>query len=179
MASRPPAGSFFKARFPFGTVNLQDEDIPLDVGIKGWSPFIPGNEDQSSLPMAALEYTFANQSDSVLELVFSYHTENFMRIRSDNIWGRAYENEGHSIKPLKNGFVLSQSCLPDKPHYKGDFAIFTLEEATVDHRWFRGGWYDARTMLWKDIERAEPVSDTSTSGSENASLYVPLELKPG
>jgi hypothetical protein len=34
-------------------------------------------------------------------------------------------------------------------------------------------------MLWRDIEQAEPVSDTSTQGSVNASLYVPLKLQPG
>jgi uncharacterized protein (DUF608 family) len=169
----------FYAQFPFAFVKLQDDDIPLDVEIKGWSPFIPGQENLSSLPMAALEYTFVNQTDSALELVFSYHAENFMRMRSDNVWGPAFENEGHYIKPLKNGYILAQNCFPDKPHYKGDFAISTLEDAQVDHRWFRGGWYDARTMLWRDIEQAEPVSDTSTQGSFNASLYVPVTLQAG
>jgi len=169
----------FLARFPFATVTLQDDDIPLEVEIKGWSPFSPGEEDLSSLPMAALEYTFANTTDSVLEMVFSYHAENFMRIRDVNEWGINYESGGDSITKLHNGFILSQSCFPDKPHYKGDFAISTLEDASVDHRWFRGGWYDARTMLWRDIEKAEPVSDTAAAGSVNASLYVPFTLEPG
>jgi len=34
-------------------------------------------------------------------------------------------------------------------------------------------------MLWRDIEQAEPVKDTSTRGSFNASLYVPLTLEAG
>jgi uncharacterized protein (DUF608 family) len=169
----------FLARFPFAMVQLQDKDIPLDVEIKGWSPFCPGQEDLSSMPMAALEYTFINRTDTALEMVFSYHAENFMRIRSANEWGVNYESGGDSVTKLKNGFILSQSCFPDKPHYKGDFAISTLEEASVDYRWFRGGWYDARTMLWRDIEKAEPVSDTAISGSNNASLYVPVSLQPG
>jgi len=169
----------FRARFPFATVMLQDGDIPLEVEVKGWSPFCPGEEDLSSLPMAALEYTFTNTTDSALEMVFSYHAENFMRIRDVNEWGINYESSGDSITKLHNGFILSQSCFPDKPHYKGDFAISTLEDASVDHRWFRGGWYDARTMLWRDIEKAEPLSDTASSGSVNASLYVPFTLQPG
>ncbi|MCP4647561.1 MAG: hypothetical protein GY852_07480, partial [bacterium] len=169
----------FLARFPFATVKLQDDDLPLDVEIKGWSPFIPGEEDLSSMPMAALEYTFVNRTDSVLKMVYSYHAENFMRIRGANEWGISYENKGHSIEKIPNGFILAQSCFPDKPHYKGDFAISTLEDAEVDHRWFRGGWYDARTMLWKDIEQARAVSDTAASGSVNASLYVPFTLEPG
>ena len=52
----------FMARFPFGRVSLKDSEIPLDVEIVGWSPFIPGDEDNSSLPVGALEYRFKNAS---------------------------------------------------------------------------------------------------------------------
>ena len=52
----------FQARFPFGKVNLKDGDIPMDIEIQGWSPFIPGDEDKSSLPVAGLEYTFSNST---------------------------------------------------------------------------------------------------------------------
>ncbi len=169
----------FEARFPFGTVKLDDDDIPVDVEIRGWSPFIPADEDNSSLPVAALEYTFTNRSGSQLEMVFSYHAENFMRIRGENVWGNTFLEEGHSIRKTPNGFLLSQECFPDKPQYKGDFAITTLEDATVDHRWFRGGWYDARTQLWKDIETLNIPADTATEGSTGASLYVPMHLESG
>jgi len=169
----------FLARFPFAEVRLSDNDIPLDVSIKGWSPFIPGEEDHSSLPVAGLEYRFENLTDSTLEMEFSYHSQNFMRIRSTNQWGVTYENEGHTIQAIENGFVLSQNCFPDKPHYKGDFAIRTLEDAVVDYQWFRGGWYDSRTLLWMDIEKMNMKADTSRSGSANASLYVPFSLQPG
>jgi uncharacterized protein (DUF608 family) len=169
----------FTPQFPFGTVILEDRDIPMDVEITGWSPFIPGNEDNSSLPVAALEYTFTNRSDATLEMVFSYHSENFMRIRGENVWGTTYPERGHSIRKTPNGFVLSQECFPDKPHYKGDFAISTLEEAIVDYRWFRGGWYDAPTQLWKDIENLGTPADTATEGSTGASLYVPMNLAKG
>jgi hypothetical protein len=169
----------FLARFPFAMVSLKDGDLPLEVSIRGWSPFIPGDEDHSSLPVAALEYTFINRADSALEMMFSYHSENFMRIRNNNEWGITYEEEGHSIQRIENGFVLSQSCFPDKPHYKGDFAISTLEDALVDYRWFRGGWYDARTQLWKEIEQLNPTLDTARAGSTAASLYVPFRLEPG
>ena len=169
----------FLQRFPFATVTLEDSDIPLNVTISGWSPFIPGDEDHSSLPVASLEYTFSNTSGKALELMFSYHAENFMRIRSANEWGITYENEGHSIERIENGFVLAQSCFPDKPHYKGDFAITTLEDAQVDYRWFRGGWYDGRTQLWNEIEKMSPTLDTARAGSTNASLFVPFTLEPG
>ena len=56
----------FLARFPFATVNLADPDIPLDVSITGWSPFVPGDADASSLPVGALEYRFKNSTGSAV-----------------------------------------------------------------------------------------------------------------
>lgn len=86
----------FTARFPFATINLSDQDIPLEVKITGWSPFIPTDADQSSLPFAAIEYTFKNTSSSAIESVFSFHSANFMR-----------QGKGeNSISTLSNGFIL-------------------------------------------------------------------------
>jgi len=112
----------FCARFPFATVDLQDDDIPLEVSIIGWSPFIPGDADNSSLPVASLEYKFKNRSNKAIEALFSFHAENFMQIEVPGEWGGNYE-KGGSISEIRNGFLLSQSGLPDKPYYKGDFAI--------------------------------------------------------
>ncbi len=169
----------FQCRFPFATVKLQDEDIPLDVSITGWSPFIPGDADNSSLPVASLEYTFKNTSNQDIQAAFSYHAENFMRVETINEWGRRYDTEG-SISGIRNGFLLEQSCQPDKPHYKGDFAIFTDHKNTItDLAWFRGGWFDSKTMIWKDLSEFTFEEDTTTMGSSGASIYIPLDLKPG
>src|SRR5438034_5426771 len=46
----------FKARFPFATIDLTDNDLPLQVQLTGWSPFVPTEEDNSSLPLGAIEY---------------------------------------------------------------------------------------------------------------------------
>ena len=53
----------FTGRFPFGTVELSDAGFPLTANVTGWSPFIPGNADDSSLPVVALEYTLHNPGD--------------------------------------------------------------------------------------------------------------------
>ena len=45
----------FQARFPFATIDLQDNDVPLKVRITGWSPFIPTDQDNTGLPTGALE----------------------------------------------------------------------------------------------------------------------------
>lgn len=169
----------FIARFPFAKLSLEDKQVPLDVSVTAWSPFTPGDPDNSSLPVGGLEYTFSNPTKETLEAVFSFHSENHMRMAIPSHFGGVYEG-GDSIQAMEGGFILSQACLPDKPHYKGEFAIFTdAENAVVDHSWFRGGWFDARTMLWKDISECNTPSSPVTKGATGASIYVPVQLKPG
>lgn len=52
----------FSARFPFARLDLHDDDLPLDVSIVAWNPFIPNDEDNSGLPVGGFEYTFRNTS---------------------------------------------------------------------------------------------------------------------
>ena len=86
----------FTARLPFGMVGLSDAVIPLQMTITGWSPFIPGDADNSSLPVAALEYTFHNPTGAPVEAVFSFHARNFVAVGS----------EGSAVRATRNGFVL-------------------------------------------------------------------------
>jgi len=167
----------FTARFPFGEVHLKDKDIPVDVSITGWSPFIPADADNSGLPVGGLEYTFKNTSSGDIEAMFSFNSENFMRIEIPSEWGGRYAGRD-SIMEMKNGFILEQSCFPDKPHYKGEFAFFTDDpDVVVDYCWFRGGWFDSRTFLWKNIKNLTPASNPVSDGAAGASLYVPFKLK--
>lgn len=163
--------STFEARFPFGTVSLSDDDIPLDVTIKAWNPFIPGDADNSSLPVGIIEYSFKNNSGKPLEAVFSYNSRNFMR-----------SGEGkNTVKSIPNGFILSQEGTKEEPFQQGDFAIFTDETDTkVNHCWFRGGWFDGLTMAWNTIKAGniienKPVEKDAPGGS----LFVPVSLKAG
>jgi uncharacterized protein (DUF608 family) len=162
----------FLARFPFGTVSLEDAEVPVTAQIKGWSPFIPTDADNSSLPAGALVYTFINREKTDVECVFSFHAKNFMK-RTDG--GK------DSIGTFPNGFVLSSTGTDEKPSLEGHFAIFSDQEnAVTDHCWFRGGWFDPLTITWENIRSGkiaavEPVD----SGAPGASIFVPFRLSPG
>ncbi len=164
----------FHARFPFGVVALHDEKIPLDVEITGWSPFIPGNADDSSLPVGALEYRFVNASRESLDAVFSYNSVNFMRTANG-------EEPGDSVLPIKGGFVLHQKGQEARPQDEGSFAMFVDEQdAVVDHCWFKGGWFDSLTLTWENIRKGTLLENPPVSGSgPGASLFVPFHLEPG
>src|SRR5512140_3174000 len=44
------ARATFNTVFPFGVVTLTEPSLPLEAQITGWSPFEPGDPDNSSLP---------------------------------------------------------------------------------------------------------------------------------
>ncbi len=168
----------FNARFPFATIKLQDKEIPLSVQIMGWSPFVPGDPDKSSLPVGALEYRFTNTSDSAVEAVFSYNTKNFMKFGESSHFR---SGSGRGIAPINNGFVLWQEGTEENPEFEGSFAFFTDDDATVvDHGWFRGGWWDPVTLAWRNIQEGRLVDNPPMEGDcPGASLFVPMTLKPG
>ena len=111
----------FQTRFPFATIDLRDKDMPLVAKITGWSPFIPTDADNSSLPVGVLEYQFTNTSDKAIETVFSYNTKNFI------------DGQG-TIRGVKNGFVL------ESDQNNSGLAIYVDNAAAVvDHCWFQIG----------------------------------------
>ncbi|MGZ5134433.1 MAG: GH116 family glycosyl hydrolase, partial [Flavitalea sp.] len=163
--------AIFKARFPFATIDLSDNDLPIKVQITGWSPFIPTDENNSSLPVGGLEYNLSNSSNTAIEGVFSYNARNFLRVEAGK----------NSIRKLKNGFILSEDGTKEKPHLKGEFGIYSDQEETIiDHSWFRGGWWDPLTMAWNTIKSGEPKTvEPVESGAPGASLFVPFKISPG
>jgi hypothetical protein len=95
----------FISRFPFGYIDLKDNDIPFKVKVTGWSPFIPGDTDNSSLPVGALEYQFSNPTDQTREAIFSYNSQNFMQMPVRTVTSRQFE-PGELIKEFPDGFLL-------------------------------------------------------------------------
>jgi uncharacterized protein (DUF608 family) len=163
----------FLARFPFGTVTLEDDDLPLKVDITGWSPFEAGDPDGSSLPLAALEYRLANSGAHALTGVFSFNARNFM----------ALEKGEKAVRPVPGGFVLWGGGPKDKPWEEGAFCVRTDEaEARVNHAWFRGGWFDDLTLAWKDVQQGacdERPPVTEGPPSPGGTVFVPFALAPG
>ncbi|MES2112358.1 MAG: GH116 family glycosyl hydrolase [Bacteroidota bacterium] len=160
----------FTAKFPFGYIDLSDNDLPLKVQITGWSPFIPTDEDNSGLPAGAMEYRFTNTGATTADAVFSFNSRNFL----------GFSNGRDLTTPYKNGYVMTQLGSKEKP-LRTDLAFYTDDDNTVvDHCWFRGGWFDPTTMAWNKVKAGEAKAVPPVSGdAPGASLYVPFKLAPG
>jgi uncharacterized protein (DUF608 family) len=163
----------FLARFPFGTVTLDDPGVPLAVELTGWSPFEPGDADGASLPVAGLEYAFHNPTSAAVEAVFSWNARNFLAAAK----GR------QSVRATRGGFVLWGSGAPTEPWDEASFCAEVGDPGVkVNAAWFRGEWFDPLTLAWRDVETGacyERQAPAEGNPAPGASLFVPFTLAPG
>jgi len=165
----------FSTHFPFADIALSDSHIPLEVKITGWSPFVPGDADNSSLPVAGVEYHFSNPTDKIVNAVYSFHAENFLATGEPKSFSSVTRNA--------HGFTLEQKPHHDKPWNAGYFSAWIDDKETkVNPAWFRGGWFDSKTMVWKSIQEGELIDQpalTEGDPSRGGSIYLPIKLAPG
>lgn len=166
------AQNSFMARFPYAELALEDENFPVTARIKAHSPFIPLDEDNSSLPVAAIEYTMHNPTGEKLDLVFSFNAFNFLKLK---------HNDPAFVRRSEQGFVLAHPKTKEEPWQEAYFGVSTTENHCVNRAWFRGGWFDTQTMLWNGIENGLHLeaAHSGTGDVPGASLTVAFALEAG
>jgi uncharacterized protein (DUF608 family) len=66
----------FRGEYPIARVTYRDEDLPVEVSLEAFSPFIPLNVADSSLPATVLSYQVTNRGQSPAEVTVSGWLEN-------------------------------------------------------------------------------------------------------
>ncbi|MFO1512973.1 MAG: GH116 family glycosyl-hydrolase [Verrucomicrobiota bacterium] len=70
------AGVSFRGEYPIGIVEYADPAMPLTVKLEAFSPFIPLNTDDSSLPATVFKFTVRNSGTVPVEAVLAGDLEN-------------------------------------------------------------------------------------------------------
>jgi uncharacterized protein (DUF608 family) len=168
----------FYSGYPMGQVVLSDPNVPLDVSLRGYNPFIPGDDKNSGIPCAILEYTFRNPTTAAVSFDFSYHVSHF------------YQGTGGDSKKSRsivtNGFGIHFTNI--EPATSEHFASAALgvigHTPRIKGQWYRGGWFDSISALWHELSngkfsenRGNP--DRDIIGRNGGSVLVELNLAPG
>ena len=77
----------FRGEYPIGTVEYKSPSVPLEVTLEAFSPFIPLNTDDSSLPATVLHFTVRNTSNASIDAVLSGTIENAVCVKNRNAPG--------------------------------------------------------------------------------------------
>jgi uncharacterized protein (DUF608 family) len=66
----------FVGQYPIGTVEYRDEEFPVSVALEAFSPFIPLNVEDSSLPATIFRFTVTNTAKTPIEAMLSGWLQN-------------------------------------------------------------------------------------------------------
>jgi non-lysosomal glucosylceramidase len=66
----------FRGQYPIATVNYRDGRVPLAVTLEAFSPFVPLETTDSSLPATVMQFTLRNTSTAPIEATLTGRLEN-------------------------------------------------------------------------------------------------------
>jgi uncharacterized protein (DUF608 family) len=72
----------FTGQYPLGRVDYRDRGCPVAIHLDAFAPFIPGEADDSTLPVTVAAYTLTNTSDSRVVAELTGWAENPVALRA-------------------------------------------------------------------------------------------------
>lgn len=125
----------FLGQYPIGEVTYRDKDIPVEVRLEAFSPFIPLELDKSIFPAAILSFRIRNTSDITVEAEVKGWLENAVltgsREKFETPLGKMINNV---TKLQENGKRLACSVLPASDSIRDlvDFGTMALTVSGID-----------------------------------------------
>jgi len=58
----------FRGEYPFAWLDLDEKELPVEVGLEAFNPFVPLDVESSSIPAAILNWHISNRSNHVMQL---------------------------------------------------------------------------------------------------------------
>jgi uncharacterized protein (DUF608 family) len=184
--------SEFRGEYPFAHVNFKDSDLPVKISMEAYTPFIPLNEDDSSIPGASITYTVHNTSSRPVEVsiagsltnaVGGLHTNTYGH-QDNTVYGQSV-NEYRDESSLRGLHMYSKKYVCDDLQY-GNFSLATTNPKVSYKRvWLRGTWFDNLQEFWDDFTSNGQLTDlqyTTASddhSTDKGSLAVHERLEAG
>ena len=82
----------FETTYPFARVLLTDPHFPLQASVEVFNPFVPGDEEMSSLPIAIVRVTLESLVDNALECS--------VMLSAEALLGHACRRQGLPSRPV-------------------------------------------------------------------------------
>jgi uncharacterized protein (DUF608 family) len=101
----------FNGEYPIGYVEYRDSDSPVSVRVEAFSPFIPLNTDDSSLPATVLEFTIKNERSVEMEVELAGWLENAVCLHS----GQARDGLRRNRLVRRDGLLFLECSAQDAP----------------------------------------------------------------
>ncbi|WP_404436404.1 non-lysosomal glucosylceramidase [Microbacterium aerolatum] len=149
------AGASLHGEYPVVDIDFIDDDLPVDVSLRAFTPLVPLDADASGIPAAVLRYRVTNPGSAPVAVTVAgsvSHTAGRGTPGPDAPWGmRAtqtvrWRDEG-DVRGLDFGIDLPE----DDPGY-GTLSLTTTDASTtVKPQWVTSYWPDGARLFWNDL----------------------------
>jgi non-lysosomal glucosylceramidase len=173
--------SSFEAAYPFGQVNLSTPQLPVKIRIKSFNPLIPGDIDNSSIPMAVIDFELTNTSEKEIRFSVCGTMQNF--IGEDGSHGKSVKNKNSFIsKEGLNGILFTSNGVEKNAEQWGEMSLTTPSLGVLTYRtaWLPERWGSSMLDFWDDFSKDGKLDDRkdTISNKPMSSLAVGDLLPP-
>ncbi|MGV3713005.1 GH116 family glycosyl-hydrolase [Pseudolysinimonas sp.] len=189
------ADARMRGAYPLLEVDLLDPDLPVDVTLTAFTPFVPLDADDSGIPGAVLRYRVRNTGSAPLDVAIVGSLSNPVGARERRNVFHFPEFDGTPRIERRDadglhGILLS-SDLPADDHRSGTLALTTPDAAaTIKPEWVVSFWQDGAQLFWdqfRDTGRMTPEERASLDADgrpewqrlRTGSVAIAHELSPG
>ncbi|MGV3550838.1 GH116 family glycosyl-hydrolase [Rhizobium sp.] len=157
----------FYGRFPTADLVFTDDRFPGQVRMTAFSPFIPHNDRDSSMPVGMFEFEIANTGDTEISYMLA------------GTLGNYGSNSGNHVFSTRNGVSMLHLSSADPGLTEtttGDLTIAT-DAADVDHTdyHFRGQWFDDLAVHWREFAKPGPLPTRRYDRPRSRHMYAQPE----
>ncbi len=171
----------FETAYPFGQVNLVTPQIPVNVKIKSFNPLIPGDIDNSSIPLAVLDFELENRSAKDISFSICGSMQNFIGEDGSNGKADGNKNSFREEQDIRGIFFLSDGVDKNADQW-GDMSLVTTSKTNVSYRtaWLPERWGTSILDFWDDLSMDGKLENRKDelSNKPMASLAISDILPP-
>lgn len=171
---------------PFILLEFVDRRVPLDIRLECFSPMIPLDVPNSSIPVGTFTWTVSNPTDRTMEFALAFNISNpFGNLNYRDVKpGHRIRNT--AIRDENLSGVYFESLLDPSHEDYGNMAVVTDHgQEDIVTAWPLGGWWDDAHLLWSEFSgdgRFPVVTDSIMHEGQKqlvSSILVRGELAPG
>ncbi len=175
--------------FPTAAMGFRDPALPVSIQLNAFSPLLPNNVKDSSLPVALYEFTLENPTDREQEAAIAFSWENIVGLGAwgDPRWYHYWDDRQANTQRFAQDDGMKGIIFKNKktrtPLSDGDYTLACVEQEGVQVS-YRLQWDTRSDGLddWSAFREAGRFKDGRevASGSPGAAvLAATTTLKPG
>lgn len=172
--------------YPLITMDLQDEAVPLEVKLVAWSPFIPVDHANSSLPAAIIEWKLSNPGSDPVGYSVAFSMGNPFRPGENN--GAYSDNGSYASVHNQDGYggITFNSPVSDSLRPGAGSVRVSIPGEEIRPVFFEAeAWWDGAEQFWRDfsddgiLDGGSALTGTPVPGCSSAVLIMQGSLAAG